>query len=255
MSGMTISRSGFETTGAFHMSAPTSLQGMWKVRHVNKSRADLTGQRFGRLIALEYISEEGRDWKTPKWKCQCDCGNIVYVRPYSLISGNSKSCGCSRKGKSYPKMYEGEYTDSHRPRLYWTWLNMIRRCENPKSPDYYRYGGRGVSVCEEWHDLSTFLEWAYSHGWEEGLTLDRIDNEDMYCPENCRFADRITQANNKRTNRIIEYQGKTMSMTQWSRETGISPRAIYARLKSGWSIEDTLTKPLNQSKRRNKNGI
>ncbi len=148
------------------------------------------------------------------------------------------------RGTRMTRKYGGMYTDNHRPRLYWTWKNMIRRCEDSRAPDYNRYGGRGISVCEEWHDLSAFLEWAYTHGWKENLTLDRIDNEGSYCPENCRWADYITQCNNRRSNIILEYDGKKMTVAQWSREIGIIPETLLQRLKRGWSVEDTLSKPL-----------
>ena len=123
---------------------------------------------------------------------------------------------------------------------------MIRRCENPKAPDYYRYGALGISVCGEWHDLSTFLEWAYSHGWEEGLTLDRINNEGNYCPENCRWADKYTQCNNKRTNKFIEFKGEIKTVAEFSREFGIPVYNVYSRLSNGWTVEDALTKPIQK---------
>lgn len=211
-------------------------------------RADLIGQRFGRLVVEEYaFTKENKAY----WKCRCDCGNYTNIPTYSLRSGNTTSCGCYRmerlrdaKGETHS--YSGEYTSKHRPRLYWTWLNMIRRCENPKAPDYYRYGALGISVCGEWHDLSTFLEWAYSHGWEEGLTLDRINNEGNYCPENCRWADKYTQCNNKRTNKFIEFKGEIKTVAEFSREFGIPVYNVYSRLSNGWTVEDALTKPIQK---------
>ena len=145
------------------------------------------------------------------------------------------------------RKYIGEYTSKSRPRLYWTWLNMIRRCENPKSPDYHRYGAIGISVCEEWHDLSTFLDWAYSHNWAEGLTLDRIDNEGNYCPENCRWADRHTQCNNKRTNTFLEFNGKKQTVANWAHEHGVLPEVLYGRIESGWPVEDVIQTPLGDT--------
>lgn len=142
------------------------------------------------------------------------------------------------------RKYVGEYTSKSRPRLYWVWYNMIRRCENPKSPDYYRYGALGISVCDEWHDLPTFLNWAYSHNWAEGLTLDRIDNEGNYCPENCRWADKFTQSNNKRTNTFLEFDGKKQTVANWAREQGISPEVLYDRIERDWPIEDILQTPV-----------
>lgn len=208
-------------------------------------RADLVGQRFGRLVVEEYaFTKNNRAY----WKCKCDCGNYTEVPTYSLKYGNTTSCGCYRlervvEAKADSHKYSGSYTSGHRPRLYWTWLNMIRRCEDPKAPDYYRYGALGISVCEEWHNLPTFLEWASSHGWEEGLTIDRIDNNGNYCPENCRWVDISIQSNNKRTNVFLEFNGKKQTIANWARELGISPHLIYSRIKAGWTVEDALTKP------------
>lgn len=217
-------------------------------------RADLVGQRFGRLVVEEYAFTRKN---AAFWKCKCDCGNYVNVPTYSLRCGNTKSCGCYRlekqsETKEDSHKYSGLYTSKHRPRLYWTWLNMIRRCEDSKAPDYYRYGALGISVCEEWHDLPTFLEWANSHGWGEGLTIDRIDNSGNYCPENCRWADRYTQSNNKRNSVVLEFNSKKQTVANWARELNVSPNVLYSRIKAGWTIEDTLTKPvLNRIKKSN----
>ena len=207
----------------------------------SKPRLNLVGQKFERLTVEEWIP--AHDNICGKWKCRCNCGNLVLVPTHSLKSGNTKSCGCFRKGIIKPRSFEGEYTDKHRPRLYWTWINMIRRCENPKAPDYYRYGAIGITVCEEWHDLPTFLNWAYTHDWQEGLTLDRINNNGNYEPENCRWADVFTQGNNRRTNTLWEYNGKTMTLAQWSRKTGLSSETLLHRKKAGWTIEEILTTP------------
>lgn len=209
-------------------------------------RADLVGQRFGRLTVEKYIyTKNSRAY----WLCLCDCGKYVEVPTYSLRSGNTKSCGCFHFDKNHESRpeshtYAGDYTSKHRPRLYWVWFNMIRRCEDPKAPDYYRYGELGISVCDEWHDLHRFIEWANKSGWKEGLTLDRVDNSGNYCPENCRWADRITQCNNKRTNRRIEYDGSTWTVTELSRMSGISSSVLYYRLNHGWSVEDAISKPV-----------
>lgn len=244
--------SGFETAEVYARLPLPHLMTRKKATRMG-NRIDLTNQRFGKLVAEEWVPKykgsEGR------WKCRCDCGNISYVPTYHLRCGNTKSCGCgridsARKKKPELRSYQGAYTESHRPRLYWTWLNMIRRCENPKAPDYHRYGAIGISVCEEWHDLPAFLNWAYSNGWQEGLTLDRIDNDGEYCPANCRWADRYTQGNNKRTNVFLELNGERHTVTEWSRIINLSPNVLYGRMKSGWPVEDILTKPLREQKKK-----
>lgn len=158
-------------------------------------------------------------------------------------------------GTRMTRKYTGKYTAKNRPRLYWTWYNMIRRCENPKAPDYYRYGALGIAVCEKWHDLENFLDWAYSHGWKEGLTLDRIDNEEDYCPENCRWADRFTQANNRRDNKRIMCEGESLTVPQISRKYGIKKGTLYCRLDRGWANEDIVFKPVKSKKKRIENGV
>lgn len=243
-----IMGSGFETAEAFACLPLPRFMARWKgTRTVN--RIDLTGQKFGRLVAEEWVP--AHDGVCGKWRCKCDCGNISFVLTNSLRCGNTISCGCGRidsirKKKLESRSFQGAYTKSHRPRLYWVWLNMVRRCENPKSPDYYRYGGRGIEVCEKWHGLGAFLDWAYSNGWEEGLTLDRIDNEGPYCPDNCRWTDRSTQCNNMRNNVRYAYDGKLLTIPQWAKIVGVPKSTLYCRIYGGWSIEDALTKPVKK---------
>lgn len=121
---------------------------------------------------------------------------------------------------------------------------MKYRCTQPKYDKYQYYGKRGISVCPEWTDsFDVFQEWALSHGYEEGLTLDRIDNDRNYEPDNCRWVTMKEQANNKTTNHLLTYNGKTQTMQQWSEELGLSYAAISKRLSAGWDVERTLSEP------------
>ena len=135
-------------------------------------------------------------------------------------------------------------------KLWGVWYSMNNRCTNPKNSHYEYYGGKGISVCEEWKDFAIFRSWALGNGYKEGLSIDRIDNSKNYSPENCRWADAITQANNKSNNVTIPFRGKMMTPHQIEDITGINRRLITARLRSGWSVEDACTTPSCRSNRK-----
>jgi hypothetical protein len=127
-------------------------------------------------------------------------------------------------------------------KLYGVWKNMLTRCENAKCKSYKDYGGRGITICEEWHDPKVFLQWAIENGYREGLELDRIDTNGGYCAENCRFILRIDNAHNKRNNRFLTVNGETKTMSEWARETGCNITTILARLKTGMAPEKAIRK-------------
>lgn len=200
---------------------------------------DLTGCKFGKLtvIARDGKASDGK----ATWLCSCDCGKTAVVRGGDLKSGRIKSCGCLVKEIMHTQKYGLKHGDTHKD-LYNVWVNMRQRINNPKNKAYKNYGGRGISICEEWNDYINFRNWALENGYRNGLSIDRIDVNGNYCPENCRWADFETQQNNKRYNRLISYNGKTQTITQWSKEIGINRNTLEGRLKSGWRIEDALTK-------------
>lgn len=175
--------------------------------------------------------------------CRCVCGTEKWVQTGSLRNGESKSCGCmTGRILSEQRTKHGK----SRERIYKIWYSMMRRCNTPSSSEYHNYGGRGISVCDSWHDFTSFYEWAIQSGYLPLMTLDRIDNNGNYCPENCRWVDMKSQSNNRRTNLLIEYDGRTQTATQWADELGISRQTLLYRLKSGWSLSDLFTEPVEK---------
>lgn len=139
-------------------------------------------------------------------------------------------------------------SDKHN-RLYRIWAGIRRRCNNPNVPNYKDYGGRGIKVCNEWNSFENFEAWARSNGYADNLSIDRIDTNGDYCPENCRWATDKEQANNKRNNKFITFNGKTQTMKQWAEELGINYSALKCRLQVyGWDIEKALEKELNETR-------
>ena len=166
---------------------------------------DLTGQRFGKLTVVE---RAGKAHTSVLWSCRCDCGNIVQVPSTSLRKGATKSCGCTQYrwlSEQKPSMTHGGARVGKKERLYRVWCAMIERCENPNNIHYHLYGGRGISVCPEWRrDYAAFREWAMTSGYDPfaprgKCTIDRIDNNSLYAPYNCRWVDNKIQCSNKRT--------------------------------------------------------
>ena len=201
---------------------------------------DLSGKTFGRLTVIGKIGLNNH--REVVWKCVCTCGQITEVPGYQLRSGTTKSCGCYKTDWSIDKFTTHGLC---RHPLYAIWSGMKTRCYNDCRPQFKRYGGRGIRVCDEWlSDFESFYKWSIQNGWEPGLSIDRIDNDGNYCPENCRWADGFTQANNSSHNHVIEYCGEKMTCTQWAHRIGIKPSTLNARLRSGWSVEKALTTPL-----------
>ena len=209
-------------------------------------KIDMTNKQFGRLLVIEqsdYV-KHGR----PRWLCRCDCGNEVVVDGTPLRRGDVVSCGCARKERAIA-MAKGHITHGgSKTRLYRIWHRMKCRCYKINAPDYARYGGRGITVCDEWlKDFESFRSWALSNGYNENLTIDRINVNGNYCPSNCRWADAITQHNNTRSNHFLTFRGETLTISQWSARYGINKNTLWSRIgKYGWSVERALTEEVKK---------
>ena len=197
---------------------------------------NLLGQRFGKLVVIKYAGKEERGRSL--WLCQCDCGNQKVVKARHLLHNDAKSCGCSQHQK--PRT-----TTEDDRRLGDTLQNMKARCNNPNNIHYKNYGGRGITVCEEWQHVDKFREWAYNNGYKPGLTIDRIDVNGNYEPSNCRWITMQEQQFNKTDSHLITYKGETKCLAEWENQLGIDHRTILARLNNGWTVEQALFTPIN----------
>lgn len=203
---------------------------------------DISGLKFHRLLVLERTPRKG---SSAYWLCRCDCGNIKEVRGSELKDGNTKSCGCFSKDYHRDKNLKHGYAKKqNRHPMYESWKSMLQRCENPKATRYDRYGGRGISVCDRWHDFSQF-EKDMAKTWNKGLTLERIDNNANYEPSNCRWATRSEQLCNTNRTVFLTAHGLIMSLTEWARCLGVNPKAFNTRKRLGWSDKKIIDTPIN----------
>lgn len=213
------------------------VNGITKNCGCKKQLESLLGKKIGKLTVISYdanmIIGKGR-----KCVCKCDCGKIYETWDRVIRYGNRQSCGCLETVRTQGTYRHGFSRRYQKNRLYKIWSNMKNRCYDKKNKHYKNYGGRGISVCNDWlEDFVKFKDWALANGYSENLTIDRIDNNGNYCPENCRWADRYIQENNRRNCIYISYKGKTQTITQWSRELGINRATIKYRYAHGYSVE------------------
>lgn len=203
---------------------------------------NLVGQKFGKLIVLEKTAQvKGH----AKYKCLCECGKESIVNSQNLKRGKTKSCGCGEienLKNNWAKVTTHGLTDHP---IHNTWNAMKGRCYNKKNEKYKNYGARGIIVCDEWKDnFQAFYDWAITSGWQEGLTIDRENNDGHYEPSNCRWANDDIQANNKTTNLFITFNGETKTATQWAKTYNIPSYTIAWRFKRGWPIEKVFLKKI-----------
>ena len=191
-------------------------------------RYDLAGHSFGKLTAVRFITGG-------KWLCTCECGNEVETWTTSLVSGGTKSCGCAWHATSAVKTHGRTETPEYK-----VWCGIKRRCYNQNEKSYSDYGGRGICMCDRW--LNSFAAFLEDMGERPSAhhQIDRIDNDGHYCKENCQWATRVRQCRNRRTSRIIEHNGESMTVAEWAEVLGIAQANIRYRLRAGWSVADAL---------------
>lgn len=212
------------------------------------------GERYGHWTVLRRLEVfcDGRR----ECLCKCDCGTVKYVNIYHLVKGASTNCGCvgakktAERNKICKRIHGG--TAGENGRLYNVYRGMIKRCYLKSNNAYRNYGGRGITVCDEWrgqHGFENFQEWAFATGYNSGApkgdcTLDRINADGDYEPSNCRWVDAKAQGNNRRDNHCLTYNGETHTVTEWAEKIGMKPVTLFQRLRKGWTVEKALTQPL-----------
>lgn len=206
---------------------------------------NIVGERYGKLVVIKRVEDhiQPSGIKKPKWLCQCDCGNTKEVLEQNLRNGQTTSCGCYVKehNKVLNTIHGGCYE-----RLYNIWASVFKRCYNTNHIQYNNYGGRGILVCEEWHDYEKFKKWALENGYSENAkksecSLDRIDVNGNYEPTNCRFVNSTVQNRNTRRNVYLTHNGETHCVTEWAEILNMPSYVLFQRLKRGWTVERTLT--------------
>lgn len=200
---------------------------------------DITGKRFGKLVAIQIAKKDKRG--EYYWLCKCDCGNQKVVSSYKLRSGNTKSCGCfQREFRANGIRKTHGMTNS---KLYTIWQNMKHRCNDPKNIMFQYYGGRGIRVCDEWlGGFEQFMEWAMKMGYQEGLSIERIDVNGDYSPANCKWITKKQQYLNRTDSHLLTAFGKTQTIKEWADESGIKYDTIERRVNQyGWDAEDAVT--------------
>jgi len=201
---------------------------------------DFSGAIVGRLTAIE--PTDRRSGNNVVWRCRCSCGTETFVHTGNLATGKTRSCGCWKRDRNFR---HGATTHRSMSPEYSVWASMLRRCTNPKNPRFSRYGGRGITVCERWKDFASFI--ADMGPRPEGpLTIERLDNDGPYSPENCRWASYREQSRNTSQNRLLTLDGVTLCLQDWCVRLGLTRNAVNARLRSGWSVERILTTPLHR---------
>lgn len=205
---------------------------------------DLTNQRFDRLLAL---SRHPAPSTRVKWLCACSCGKSVVVDSSKLCNGHTRSCGClqiERASEASLKHGHSCYPNQGRStKEYNTWVMMLRRCNSLDDKNFHHYGGKNITVCSRWRDFQNFLA-DMGLAPSKAHSIDRIDSDGNYCPENCRWATSKTQVRNRGITKMLTLNDKTLSMGEWAELYSIPYKRLHARIKRGWSVEKSITTPV-----------
>ena len=226
-----------------------------------EAREDMEGRHFGHILVLWRTNTPDNHPPNKPWFCECDCGRAFFASRSELLNGKTISCGCitipkEEKQKKKPITY----VNGHPKRLFVIWCSMKQRCYNPKRKDYHSYGGRGITICDEWLDnFIEFEKWSLANGYDDTLSIDRIDNDGNYCPENCRWATRKEQDHNRPNVNLYYINGEEYTTFEICEKYRIDPKMLKRRLKRGLMIQDAIEdcmlariKPWNAEEYRNK---
>lgn len=207
---------------------------------------DLVGKKYGKLLVIKSAGKS--KYGARLWLCKCECGSEILVQTAQLNNGRKTNCGCVKKEyfakQVIPLAHKAntKYKHPSDSRLYCCWRAMLCRCTKQSDKYFDNYGGRGIRVCDEWQNFDVFADWAKSNGYADKLSIDRINNNGNYCPENCRWATAKEQANNKTTTQYFEYKGEKKTLSQLADLFKIPYKRLYERVaKEKWDLERALT--------------
>lgn len=217
---------------------------------VTGNATNISGIRFGKLTPLGPIRKSAGGHII--WLCQCDCGSTTEARACHLKSGHTQSCGCSGSRTSAAERFSTHGLGKSRE--YKSWAHIVRRCTNPNNPAFADYGGRGITVCDEWrHNFQTFYDHVsvLPHSGEKGYSIDRIFNNGNYEPGNVKWSTAKEQSRNTRANVMLTHNDKIQCVADWAKELDIPSAVLHKRLLRGWSAQKTLATPRGASKNAN----
>ncbi len=194
-----------------------------------------------KINGITILTRAPNNGKKTMYYCLCHCGNLFKTSQSHLHSGHTISCGCIRNYTAKKRLTTHGKTGT---RLRCIWGGMKNRCYNTKLKQYKDYGGRGIAVCDEWKDdFTNFYNWSMSHGYDDALSIDRIDNNGNYEPNNCRWITQKQQARNKRNNNYITYKGVTKTISEWADYLGVNPNSFKNRVTRKWDIDKIFNQP------------